>query len=146
MGSLGRRFEERNEWARHLVAWDQDAEATAMKELKRGALRGHLLKKFPYAEFVLSDVSIVEKHNGVFGKLCAPKRKVILDIIIEVAAVDVQQVYRPIREIVDRIFEGRTNKSWGSILTRTVCITAFSSSRGPAAETVLVHAPRPVGR
>lgn len=83
----------------------------AMKELKRRMLRGSLLKKFPYAKPALPRVRIMKEHDGIFSKLRAPEREVALDVIVEVAAVDVEQVDRPVGEIAQRIIDGRTNQA-----------------------------------
>jgi hypothetical protein len=52
----------------------------------------------------------MQVHDRVFGQLAAPYREIVLDIVVEVAAVDVEQVDRPVREVVERIFERGAHK------------------------------------
>jgi len=81
----------------------------AMKELKQRMLCGNLLKEFPHAKFAFPHIRVVKEHDSVLDKLRAPESEVVLDVIVEVAAVDVEQVDRSIGEVVECTREGRTN-------------------------------------
>jgi hypothetical protein len=72
----------------------------------------------------------VKEHYGVFGKLGTPKREVALDVIVEVAAVDVEQVDRSFVEVLECILECRTNEAkaeYFSLLRATTDWNTLSS-------------------
>jgi len=107
----------------------------AMKKLKRRMLRGNLLKEFPYAKPALSHVRVMKEHDGIFSELRVPEREVVLDVIVELAAVDMEQVDRPVDEIAERIIDGRTDQAReGRVL--------FLVPRGNGPEHALVVEPR----
>src|SRR5262249_30743153 len=98
-------------------------------------LRGDLLEKFPHSKFALPHIRVVKEHDGVFGKLGAPEREVSLDVIVEVAAVDVEQVDRSFVEVLECVLECRTNQAREGRILLTV-------ARDNGLEHALVIEPR----
>jgi hypothetical protein len=66
-----------------------------VKESKRWMLRRELVKEFPVAKHALPHIRVMKQHGGVFGKFRAPNQKIIFDVIIDVATVNVERSTDP---------------------------------------------------
>src|SRR3954447_6436751 len=79
-------------------------------ELKRRMLLRELRKEFPYAKSALPDICVVKEHDRIVRKLPAPYRKIALDVLVKMAAVDMKQIDRPVCEIFESLLKRRAHQ------------------------------------
>jgi hypothetical protein len=81
-----------------------------VEESKRWMLRGKLIEEFPDAKLAFPHIRVMKQHDSVFSKFWVPNHKIILDVIIEVAAVNVQKIDRCVGKIAECPLEGCTKQ------------------------------------
>ena len=70
-----------------------------MQELERSIALAKFMKVTPDREFPLSNIGVMEKHNGIGGKLGSPNLKVFFDVVIAVASVNMKYIYTAVGKI-----------------------------------------------
>ena len=71
-------------------------------------------KAFPQPEnpeVTLADVGVVEQHDRTVRELGLPSFEIVFDVLVEVTAVDMQQIDGAVAEVRKCSIEGRAHKA-----------------------------------
>jgi hypothetical protein len=94
------------------------------------------------AEVPLADVGVVEEHDRPVRKLGQPGLVIVADVIVVVAAVDVQEVDRAVDEMVERLVERRPDQARERAVAGVVVSPELLQDLVAIEPGVLVPAPR----
>src|SRR5262245_10239990 len=72
----------------------------------------------------------------------SPGREIMLDVVVEMAAIDMEQIDAPVRELVDRVIESRANECREGGIPAVVISAHVLVDLLPVEAGVLVAAPR----